>query len=286
MNVVIRNLPRRFDPAALFKVVSPCGQVLKCYLRSGRGFVHFGGEEAATRALGLTGTRVEGREIQVERELLSRHRRTETAATAAAAAVAASATEAAAASATVSGSAPAGSEVMAEAEAAPGLECAPRGPRRIHVDCLAKGTTADDLRAHFAGVGRVESANVIEGRNHGFVTFEDEAAGESLDEGRAFLYFPCFTSSWRTMVAPLSSCAIGILALRGPSGCLCVRGALQALCSGDVILRYCGWKHRVAASLSVYGSFGDNGRAALQVMRTDLCPLAFLERLKRAMRSF
>jgi RNA recognition motif-containing protein len=51
----------------------------------------------------------------------------------------------------------------------------PAAPRRVRVDKLAAGTTSDQLKAYFGGVGRVSSAKVIEGRNHGFVTFEDAA---------------------------------------------------------------------------------------------------------------
>jgi RNA recognition motif-containing protein len=185
-NVVVRNLPRELDSAALAAVFTThCGEApTSARVVRGLGRVHFAGEEAATKALELTGTTVEGREIKVERELL-RLKKAKAAPAADAAAAAGSADAAPAgdkpkkakkkAAKPAAASGESSEAAAAAAAAAPAAEPAP--PRRVRVDGLPEGTTPDNLKAAFASIGRVEAAKVIAGRGHGFVTFEDDATG-------------------------------------------------------------------------------------------------------------
>jgi hypothetical protein len=87
------------------------------------------------------------------------------------------------------------------AAAAPAEPRAPREVKGVRVDGVPEGATPDQLKTALAAAGRITGAKVIEGRGHGFVTFEDAAAAKkattlaglavngaplaiSLDEGR------------------------------------------------------------------------------------------------------
>jgi hypothetical protein len=152
-HVVVRNLPREFDADKITALFAPYGAVAKARMDRGLGRVHFDDEAAATASLELAGTEVEGRVIGVEREL-RRPRRKRSAKSGAAG----------------------GEQAEAEAEdAAPKRQSS--ATRRVRVEGLTEGTTGDNLKAHFASAGRIQASKVVAGRNHGFVTFEDEAEG-------------------------------------------------------------------------------------------------------------
>jgi len=188
---VVRNLPRDYNNDALANLFANFAGVTKARMGRGLGRVHFAEAEEAQVALnGVNGTSVGDRVLVVEHEY-----------------------------ARVSRPRASGGDAAAPRAAAPRAPRAPREttseprvaapPRRVRVDGLVDGTTADHLKAAFATVGRITAAKTVQPNPevagsalHGFVTFEDDVAANkavslsgtqlhgavlavSLDRGRA-----------------------------------------------------------------------------------------------------
>ena len=68
--VIVRNLPREFDAEKLTTVFGHIGTIVKAKMSMGLGRVAFDSEEAATRAMAMSGTNVGGKEIKIEFELV------------------------------------------------------------------------------------------------------------------------------------------------------------------------------------------------------------------------
>ncbi len=141
-NIVVIGLPKEFDPDTLAKVFASCGEVIRTRVGETLARIRFSEPSAVDRALALSGSQLHGHTVTVEKERAraKKPRRPRRAAEDGAAPAAAAAPRAP--RAPRAAAAPRAPRVAAEASE----QRVPQPPRRVRVEGIPEGTTADQVR--------------------------------------------------------------------------------------------------------------------------------------------